>query len=69
MVITNCWECGKVLSNDLREIEGIKQDKIFCKKCRKLYQRGQIPKAEPFTVRIKRELLQDNKAEVQLSSH
>jgi len=39
MVITNCYECGKVLSNDLRELEGIPQNKIFCKKCRAKHKR------------------------------
>ena len=56
MVSYNCWECGQRMSNCDKTFWDKRQDKIFCKKCRKKYQRGEIPKGKSFSQVIKEEI-------------
>ena len=44
MPIAHCRECGKIMSNDLREFDdSINKAKIFCRKCRSNYRKKNNP--------------------------
>ena len=41
MVIFNCWECGKVMTNCEKTFMDVPDYKIFCKKCAKKHRLNQ----------------------------